>query len=118
MDEEQRKRSNQFAGNFGANELLRFGCVFITVQVAGIALGFLLKNFGIALISIALTFGILWLAPYWQPAYTIVHIIMGNQNIPPTLPKYQRKWWNYISITIKVIMLLAILGTGLQLLFK
>ena len=91
-------------------------------QLAGIALSFVFKNFGIALISIALTFGVLWLAPYWQPAYTIFHKMMGNKNIPPALPKFRRKWWEYIIlyiiVGIKLYILLAVLFIGIKLIFS
>jgi hypothetical protein len=118
MDEEQKKWSEQYGRNFGAKELLRFGCAFMTFLIIGITLGILFKNAGIMIIFVVLFLGIMWLAPYWQPAYSIVHKIMGNREILPTLPKYQWKWWHYIPILIKVILLLAVLRFGLQLLFQ
>jgi hypothetical protein len=121
MDEEQRIRSEQYARNFGAKELLRLGCALMTLLIGGVALGFAFNNAGIMIIFTTLFFGITWFAPFWQPAYTIVHKIMGNRELPstlPTLPKSQRKWWYYIPIAIQVIILLAILRFGLQLLFQ
>ena len=118
MDEKQRMIAEQHARNFGAEEFVRFGCALTTLLIVGIALGMMFHNVGIIIIFVVLFHGILWLAPYWQPAYTIVHKIMGNRDIPSTLPKYQRKWWHYIPIAIKVIILLAILRLGVQLLFQ
>ena len=118
MDEEQNKWSDQYAKHFGAKELFRFGCVFMTFLSVGITLGVALRNAGIIMIFVVTFLGTLWLAPYWQPAYSIVHKTMGNPNIPSILPKYQRKWGFYTLIAIKVILLLATLGLGIQLLFK
>ena len=118
MGEEQKKLSDQYSRNFGANEFLRFGCAFMTLLTIGIILGVVFKNAGIIIIFFVLFLGIIWLAPYWQPAYTTVHKTMGNQVIPPTLPQRRWKWWHYIPIAIKIIMLLAALRIGIQLLFQ
>ncbi|HJR80414.1 MAG TPA: hypothetical protein VJ821_10105 [Anaerolineales bacterium] len=118
MDEKQKKWTEQYGSNFGAKEFLRFSCALMTLLIVGIGLGLAFKNAGIIVIFIVLFFGTLWLAPYWQPAYSIVHRIMGNPNIPVTLPKYQRKWWHYIPIAIKVFLLLVVLRLGVQLLLQ
>ncbi len=118
MNNKQQEWGKQLLSNLRLRELLRLTGVLLAVQFTGIALGLVLKNFGIALIFIGVTFGILWLFPYWQPAYAIIYKIMGNQSISPVLPTYQRKWWSYISIAMKVLMVLAVLGIGLKLLFQ
>ena len=118
MDDDQQKWSKQYAANFGAKEFLRFGGAFMTLLIVGLALGMAFHNAGIIIIFIVLSHGILWFAPYWQPAYTIVHKIMGNQDLPSILPNSQKKWWYYIPIVIKIIILLAVLRLGLQLLFQ
>ncbi len=114
MNEEQKEISEQFAKNFGAKEFVRYGCAFVSLLLSGLALGMIFHNFGITIIFITLFYGIIWLAPYWQPAYAVVHKVMGNQNIPPALPNYQRKWWHYIPIVIKVALLLMALKIGIQ----
>lgn len=118
MDEEQKKRSEPYTGNFGEKEFLRFGCTFISLLLLGLAAGMLFHNIGITVIFIVLLWGIMWFAPYWQPAYAIVHKVMGNKDIPPTLPKHHWKWWHYIPIVVKAAILLAALKFGLQLLFS
>jgi hypothetical protein len=118
MDEEQRQRSEQFARNFGAREFLRLGCLFMTLPIVGLLLGLAFKNAGIIVIFMVLFWAVLWLAPYWQPAYALVYKAMGNKNIPAELPKHRWKWWHYIPIALKVIILLAVLRLGIQLLFQ
>lgn len=117
MNEEQKKWTDQAARSFGAREFLRFSGAFMTLLFVGIGLGLAFKNAGIIVIFLILFWGILWLAPYWQPTYSIVHKIMGNANIPPVLPQRQWKWWQYIPIVIKVTILLVLLRLSFQLLF-
>jgi hypothetical protein len=116
MDEEN--LSEQYARNFGTKEFLRFGCMFMALLTTGLAFGIAFKNAGVIIIFTVFLWGILWLAPYWQPAYSLVHRAMGNKDIPATLPKYRRRWWHYIPIVIKVAILLAALRIGLQVLFQ
>jgi len=118
MNDEQKKISEQFTRNFSEKEFLRFGCVFTIFLFVGIALGLIFHNAGIILIFVVLFHGIIWLAPHWQPAFNVVRKVMGNSNIPSALPKYQRKWWQYISIAIKIVVLFMTLRIGIQLLFK
>jgi hypothetical protein len=117
MNEEQKKWTDQAARNFGGKEFLRFSCAFTTLLIVGMGLGLVFKNVGIIVIFMVLFWGILWLAPYWQPAYRIVYKVMGNANIPPALPQRQWKWWQYIPIAIKVMILFVLLRLSFQLLF-
>jgi hypothetical protein len=117
MSEREKKWADQSSRNFGAKEFLRFSCAFMILLFVGIGLGLVFKNAGIIVIFLVLFWGILWLAPYWQPTYSIVHKIMGNANIPSVLPQRQWKWWQYILIVIKVTILLALLRLSFQLLF-
>src|SRR5689334_17943950 len=98
MNNDPNEWSKQASANFTEKEFLRYGCALIAILIIGIALGMVFHNAGIIIIFVVAFHGIIWLAPYWQPAYGIVHKIMGNPNIPSALPKSQRKWWHYIPI--------------------
>jgi hypothetical protein len=117
LNVEQKKWSNQSARNFGGKEFLRFSCAFTTLLLIGMGFGLAFKNTGIIVLFLVLFWGILWLAPSWQPAYNIVHKIMGNASIPPALPQRQWKWWQYILIAFKVMILLVLLQLSFRLLF-
>jgi hypothetical protein len=116
MDEERKKWTDQASRNFGGREFLRFSCAFTTLLIVGMSLGLVFKNTGIIVVFLLLFWGILWLAPYWQPAYSIVHKVMGNANIPSALPQRHWQWWQYIPIAIKVTILLVLLRLSFQLL--
>ncbi len=118
MNEEQKEISEQFAKNFGAKEFVRYGCAFTSLLLIGLALGMIFHNSGITIIFVVLSFGIIWLAPYWQPAYAILRKAMGNPNIPATLPRRGWKWWYYIPMAVKIAFLLIALKIGIQLLFQ
>src|SRR5258706_9093988 len=112
MDDKQSESSKQYSANFGVREFLRFGCVYMGWIITGLALGIIFNNGGILMIFVAIGFGFLWFAPYWQPAYNLAQKIMGNKNIPSKLPKAQYKWWEYIIhyliLGIKLYLLLAV----------
>jgi hypothetical protein len=86
-------------------------------QIMGLALGFAF-NIGIFIIFVAVFFGILWLCPYWQPAYSIIYRIIGNKSISPLLGIGKLKWWQYISPGIKILFLVYILYVAIKLLFQ
>ena len=121
MDEGQKKNSQQFAANFGAKEFLRFGCTFIALQMIGIALTVALGNAGYSIIFIAISFSIIWFAPYWQPAYFLIYKMMGNKNLPSELPKAQRKGWSfliyYAILGFKLFLISSVFSFGIRLLF-
>ena len=85
----------------------------------GFLFGFLF-NFGIFILFVAVFFGILWLVPYWQPAYSIIYRIVGDKSISPVLEPYQLKlkWWQYISVGIKLAFIAYILYVGFKLILK
>jgi hypothetical protein len=118
MDDEQKRWSEQYDRNFSEKEFLRYGCVLMSFLLVGITLGMTLHNAGIIVLFVVVFHAIIWLAPYWQPAYAIVRKIMGNPNIPSQLPIHQRKWWLYIPIAVRIFILLIALRLGIQLLAK
>jgi hypothetical protein len=97
MGDEQKEWHKQYSSNLGAREFLRLGGVFLGWLMVGLVLGFEF-NIGILMIFVSIGFGILWLAPDWQPAHLLVQKIMGNKNIPSKLPKTRYRVRQYIIL--------------------
>jgi len=119
MNDEQKKWYNQASASFGPNEFLRFGCAYMGWMIAGLILGFKF-NIGITIIFIGIAHVILWFAPYWKPAFTLARRLMGNNNIPPELPKVKYTGWgfivHYLVLGIKLSILFATFYLGIRLL--
>jgi hypothetical protein len=120
MDTEKEKWVYQLQSLlFKPNAILKVVTAAIGWQLLGLLLG-LLFNIGISVIFVAVFFGVLWLAPYWQPAYWVIYQIIGDKTVSPTLEINHSKlrWWQYISLSIKLAFLAYILYIGLKLFFK
>ena len=117
MNEEQKKWQDQFWKNsWGIRELFRFGCAFIIWQAIGIGLTIWSGNVGYVLICMAFYFTFPTLTGYWQPAYSFLRKILGNENMPPKLMPSQRKWWSYIPLVIRFGISSFLLIKGIELL--
>ena len=99
------------------NAILNLIKVAIVWKLIGLVLG-ILFNFGMFIIFVVIYYTVLWLFPYWQPAYSIVYRIVGNKNISPTLKPIQLKWWQLISPTLRIGFLAYLLFLGIKLLIK
>ncbi len=116
MQTTEDKRANQvkslLLSPYAILKLIGFALIWQTI---GLSLAFVF-NFGIFIIFIAFFFAVLWLFPYWQPAYSIIYRIIGNNNIPPNLEKYQfrSEWWHFIPLGIKLAFLLYIFYIGIK----
>jgi hypothetical protein len=86
-------------------------------QLIGVALGFAF-NIGITIIFIVICLGILWLFPYWQPAYSIIYQIVGNKSISPFLESHKLKWWQYLSPGLKLLFLASVLYIAVKLILR
>jgi hypothetical protein len=95
------------------NALLKLVGVSVLWQIIGFGLAFI--NFGIFLVFIVVFFGVLWLFPYWQPAYSIIYHIAGNKNISPILENHKLKWWQFISLGIRLLFLALLLYYSIKL---
>jgi hypothetical protein len=73
---------------------------------------------GIGVISIAIYFTILWLFPYWQPAYTLMYLISGNKDVSPILERHDLKTYHYINLGIKIIFLLFLFYSGIRIILE
>ncbi|MBI3162621.1 MAG: hypothetical protein HYZ23_08930, partial [Chloroflexi bacterium] len=60
------------------NAILKSSILSVLWLAAGFALG-LFYNYGISVIFIVVFLGILWLFPFWQPAFLLVYFIAGNR---------------------------------------
>ena len=82
MDEEQRKWYQQYLASFGVREFFRFGCFLIFwISLAGV-LTVILKSSMVFLAFFILMFMVAIIAPRWRPAYHLLRLIWGNQNLP------------------------------------
>jgi hypothetical protein len=99
------------------NAIIKLIGVALIWKMTGLTLAFAF-NFGIFIIFIVIFYTILWLFPYWQPAYSIVYRIVGNNDISPTLEPLHMKWWQYISPGIRFVFLAYLLYIGINLLLK
>lgn len=97
--------------------LLKLVGVAIVWKLLGLILG-LIFNIGIFIIFVVIYYAILWLFPYWQPAFTIVHRIVGDDNISLTLEPFQLKWYQFISPFIRLAFLAYLFYIGITLLIK
>jgi hypothetical protein len=115
MDDEQKKWQEQYWKNSGGTkEVFRFGCAFAILLGIGIGLYFWSGSIGYMLICIAFYFSFPTLTAYWQPTYSLLRKILGNENIPPKLMPSQRKWWSYIPLVIRLGISTALLIKGIE----
>ena len=119
MDQEQKEWREQFWKNSGGTrEVIRLGCAFVIWLGIGMGLYFWSGNVGYLLISMAFFFSFPTLTQYWQPAYSLSRKILGNENIPPRLMPFHRKWWNYVPLLIRLAISIAIFIKGIQILLQ
>jgi hypothetical protein len=119
MKENKSSQTNQITSLFfNLRTILLLIVVGLVLEIGGVLLDLLFHNAGISIIFTSLWFALIWLWPYWQPAYTIMYMIAGNKDISPILQKHQFKWWHYISPSIKVIFLIYLFYIGLKLVLK
>ncbi len=118
MNEEQKNWYQQYSASFGVKELFRFGCAFAIWQGLGIGLSLWSGNIGYLLIWFATYLTFQFLPAYWQPAYSFLRIILGNQNMPPKLMLHTRKWWSYIPLVIVLAISTIFLIKGIEFLIK
>lgn len=121
MDEEQKKWQGGLWKYFGPKEFVRFVIILLSLLFSGLILSIVFKNPGFVMLAIAIQFSILWLAPYWQPAWIVLRKISGNENIPARLPKFQGEWWGYAIhygvLIFKLWILFYVYSIGLKQLF-
>ena len=119
MDEEQKKWQEQFWNNSGGpREVFRLGCALAVWLGTGIGLTTILNNVGYVLICMAIFFGFASLTAIWQPAYSLLRRIVGNENMPHKLLPYKYKWWNYIPLIFMLTISFSFLLKGIQALIK
>ena len=73
---------------------------------------------GIFVIILSLTLSLLWFFPYWQPAYSVMYKICGNKNVSPILLKPKFPKWKYISISLRLAVVIYLIYVGLSMLFN
>jgi hypothetical protein len=71
---------------------------------------------GTGIIVLAIFFSFIWLFAYWQPIFLVMRFISGNKQTSPVLKKHELKYYHYISLGIKSIILLFMYHTGIRIL--
>lgn len=93
--------------------IIGLGLWFLLITPITIFLGV-----GAGVIALAIFFSLIWLYPYWQPVFQIAHFISGRKEVPHILEKHQLKYFHYISLGIKIVVLLFLYYEGLRVLFE
>jgi len=119
MDDDQKKLQEQFWNNSGGpREVSRLGCALAVWLGIGIGLTVWSGNIGYLLICMAIYFIFPTLIGYWQPAYSLLRKILGNENMPPKIIPYKRKWWGFIPLAIRLVISVALFFKGIELLIR
>ena len=74
----------------------------------------ILMGTGAGIVMLATFFGVLWLFPYWPPAFLIVRLIGNKKEISPILEKHRLKYYHFISLGIKIIVILFMYYAGIK----
>jgi hypothetical protein len=119
MDEKQKKWYQQFSDNSGGTrEVFRLGCAIAIWLNISIGLYLWTNNLGYTLICIGTFFAFAFLSVFWQPAYSLLRKIFGNENLPLRVMPYKLTWWGYTPMVILLLISLFILAKGVVLIFK
>ncbi len=82
MGQDVRAWEKQFNNNFGSRELLRFLGAVAGWLVLGLLLSRLTGDFVIFFLFMISAFVFPVASMRWKPAYILLHIILGNHNLP------------------------------------
>jgi len=119
MNDEQKKWQQQFLNNSGGTrEVFRLGCVFTIWLGTGIGLTLWSNNGGYILFCFGVFITFAFLSAIWQPAYSLLRKIFGNENLPRKIMPYKNTWWSYTLLIFWFVLSIAIVLKGIQLLFQ
>lgn len=119
MDDKQKEWQRKFYENSGGTrEIFRFGCAIIIWLTIGIGLYLWSNNAGYVLIFTGILFTFIFLSTNWQPVYSLLRIIFGNEDLPRKVMPYKNTWWSYILLIFYLVVSIAIVLKGIQLLIK
>jgi hypothetical protein len=93
--------------------MLRLMGIVLVVELAALMLGI-----SFFLIAKGLVFGVLWLAPYWQPAGNILSKITQNAFPLPVATIRKIAWHSAIILVVKIAVAVGIVALGLTVLFQ
>ena len=93
--------------------ILRIVVAFLAFHMVGFILG---QTF--IIIFIISSFALLWLFPYWQPAYTLIYKISGIKDASPILARPHLPWWRYISLGLRLAFVVYVSIYGIKILFE
>jgi len=93
--------------------ILRIVIAFLVFPMIGFMLG---EAF--ILIFVVSSFAVLWLFPYWQPAYILIYKISGLKDVSPILAKPYLLWWRYITLGLRLVFVAYVVFYGIKILFE
>ena len=113
-DEQKIWREQYWTNSWGVREFTRIGCAFFIWQGIGIGLTIWSGNIGYVLVCVAIYFSFPILSMSWQPAYSVLRKIIGNNNLPTEMMPRNRKWWSYIPLAIRLVISIVLLIKGIE----
>ena len=113
QDESIKQWQSQVFSIFKPLAILRIVVAFLVLH----AIGFILGQ-AFIIILIVSSFALLWLFPYWQPAYNLIHKISGARDVSPILTKRHLRWWKYISLGLRLAFVVYAVLYGIKILFE
>src|SRR5215210_4161944 len=102
MNGGQKEWYKRYSTGCGAQEFLRIGCVYAIWQMTDLGLSLWLKNSGITLVCLAVTFIFASLAIRWKQAYTLLQRITKEKTPIERTPGTQ-KWWKFVTLVLKLV---------------
>lgn len=91
--------------------LLRGAAVLMVVHFAALLIGI-----AFFFLALGLIFGILWLGPYWQPAFRVFTWLFRINDV--NFVQLQPTGWQQILLVVKIGIIALLLSTGCWLLIR
>lgn len=82
MRQDWKAWEQQFGNNFGAKELLRFLGVLAGWLFLGLGISLVTRDYAIFFPFLITAFAFPFACMRWKPAYMLLRMILGNENIP------------------------------------
>lgn len=126
MNDEQKEWYKQYSASFGVREFFRFGCAFFIWMIIGAVLAVIFRSSIMLTLFLIIPFMFATVAQRWKPAYFLLRIIWGNENLPTEpmprsvmkIPRQPLPWYGYLPGIWGWLMGLALLYAVIRYLSK
>src|SRR5215207_9428277 len=118
MNGGQKEWYKRYSTGCGAEEFLRIGCVYAIWQMTNLGLSLWLKNSGIIMVFLAVTFIFASLAIRWQQVYTLLQRTTENEKAPIECRPSTQKWWTFVTLVLKLVLPTPLNNNGLRLILR